>query len=318
MTTITVEAGPPGSPSAEAEPGGHPPLQVLLTLLLAFGPLVALGWAAYRFWGSGISWLDVILGVVLYFVVGFGVTTGFHRLLSHRSYDAKRPLRIALTIAGSCAFQGGVIGWVANHRRHHSFTERPGDPHSPLEYGRGFAAQLRGLWHAHMGWFFEHTPNSEARFASDLLAERDLVIVNRLFPLWCALSLAVPFGLGWLIGGNLTAALTALLWAGAVRICLLQHVTWSINSICHTFGSRPFHTRDRSTNFAPLAVISMGEAWHNNHHAFPTLARHGVDRGQLDPAAALIKLFEHVGWAQEVRWPDPAVLARRRVVTSNP
>jgi stearoyl-CoA desaturase (delta-9 desaturase) len=255
----------------------------------------------------------VILAVVLYFVVGFGVTTGFHRLLAHGSFEAKRPLRIGLSVLGSFAFQGGVIGWVSNHRRHHSYTERPGDPHSPFEYGTGPVDQLRGLWHAHMGWFFEHNSNDERRYAPDLLAERDLVIVNRLFPLWCVASLALPFWLGWVIGGSLTTALTALLWAGAVRVCLLQHVTWSINSICHMFGTRPFRTRDHSTNFAPLAVLSMGEAWHNNHHAFPTLARHGVDRRQLDGSAALIRLFERLGWAHRVRWPDPAVLAKRRV-----
>jgi stearoyl-CoA desaturase (delta-9 desaturase) len=315
MSTITAEAPPPQPASAEADPGRLRRLQVLVTVLLVFGPLVALGFAGYWLWGHGIGLLDVVLALALYFVVGFGVTTGFHRLLAHGSFEAKRPLRITLTVAGSLAFQGGVIGWVANHRRHHSYTERAGDPHSPFEYGTGFGAQLRALWHAHMGWFFEHNPNSESRFAPDLLAERDVVIVNALFPIWCVVSLALPFALGWLIVGTLSAALTALLWAGVVRICLLQHVTWSINSICHTFGSRPFRTRDHSTNFAPLAIVSMGEAWHNNHHAFPTLARHGVDHGQLDGSAVLIRLFERAGWASKVHWPQPAVLDRRRVDT---
>jgi stearoyl-CoA desaturase (Delta-9 desaturase) len=317
MATIATEVPALHSADVPADAGRLRRLQALLTLLLVFGPLVALGFAGFWLWGHGIGLLDVILAVAMYFVVGFGVTIGFHRLLAHGSFEAKRPLRVLLTVAGSFAFQGGVTGWVANHRRHHSYTERPGDPHSPLEYGTGFRAQLRGLWHAHMGWFFEHNPNSEARFAPDLLAERDVVIVNALFPLWCVLSLALPFGLGWFIGGSLGAALTALLWAGAVRVCLLQHVTWSINSICHMFGARPFRTRDHSTNFAPLAILSMGEAWHNNHHAFPTLARHGVDRGQLDGSAALIRLFERAGWAHRVHWPEDSVLARRRITVGD-
>ena len=273
-------------------------LQLFLTAVLVFGPLLVLGFALVRFWGHGVGLRDVILAVALYVVVGHGVTIGFHRLLAHRSFEATRPLKIALSVAGSLAFQGGVIGWVAQHRRHHSFTERPGDPHSPLEYGSGFGAHLRGLWHAHMGWFFDH---------------RDLVVIDALFPLWCVLSLALPFGLGWVIGGELAAGLTALLWAGAVRVCLVQHLTWSVNSICHTFGKRPFHTRDHSTNFAPLAVLTMGESWHNAHHAFPQSARHGVDAGQLDSSAALIRLFERAGWVRNPRWPDAALLARRRV-----
>lgn len=327
MSTITAVPAPQ-TPQTPQPPHGPPPevsedsprlrrLQVLLTLLLAVGPLVALGYAGYLFWGSGIRLLDVILAVSLYFVVGFGVTTGFHRLLTHGSFTAKRPLKVALSVVGSFAFQGGVIGWVANHRRHHSYTERPGDPHSPFEYGTGFVAQVRGMWHAHMGWIFENSPTSERRFAPDLLADRDIVAVNALFPLWCVLSLAVPFGLGWLIGGSVVTALTAMLWAGAVRVCVLQHVTWSVNSVCHMFGKRPFRSRDHSTNFAPLAIISMGEAWHNNHHAFPMLARHGVDAGQLDSSAAVIRMFERLGWASGVRWPDPTVLMRRRVVATS-
>jgi stearoyl-CoA desaturase (delta-9 desaturase) len=288
-------------------------LQLFLTAVLVFGPMLVLGFALVRFWGHGVGLQDVILAVALYVVVGHGVTIGFHRLLAHRSFEATRPLKIALCVAGSFAFQGGVIGWVAQHRRHHAFTERPGDPHSPLEYGSGFGAQLRGLWHAHMGWFFDHQPNCERRFVSDLRTDRDLVVIDALFLLWCVLSLALPFGLGWVIGGELAAGLTALLWAGAVRVCLVQHLTWSVNSICHTFGKRPFHTRDHSTNFAPLAVLTMGESWHNAHHAFPQSARHGVDAGQLDSSAALIRLFERVGWVRNPRWPDAALLARRRV-----
>jgi stearoyl-CoA desaturase (delta-9 desaturase) len=312
-TALDVRSRPP----TEADTAGaRPPrLQILLTAALVLGPLVALTLALVRLWGHGIHLRDLVLAVALYVVTGFGVTIGFHRLFTHRSFIASRPLKLVLSVAGSLSFQGGVIGWVANHRRHHSFTDRPGDPHSPAEFGHGIIARARGLWHSHSGWFFEHRPNFERRYAPDLLADRDIVVVNALFPVFCVASLAVPFGLGWVLGGTLAAGLTALLWAGLVRVCLLQHVTWSINSVCHTFGRRRFHTRDQSRNFAPLALISMGEAWHNNHHAFPTLARQGVDRGQIDPSAALIRLFAWLRWARQPRWPVADVLARRRITT---
>jgi stearoyl-CoA desaturase (Delta-9 desaturase) len=313
MSTTTTELRPDVGTGVETGAEHPPRLQLLLTAFFVFGPLLALGFALVRFWGHGVGLLDVVLAVALYAVVGHAVTIGFHRLLAHRSFEANRPLKLALCVAGSFSFQGGVISWVAQHRRHHSYTERAGDPHSPHEYGTGWGAQLRGLWHAHMGWFFEHQPNHERRFAADLLDDRDLVVINALFPLWCVLSLALPFALGWAIGGGFAAGLTALLWAGVVRICLLQHVTWSVNSICHTFGKRPFRTRDHSTNFAPLAFVTMGESWHNAHHAFPQSARHGVDAGQFDSSAALIRLFERVGFARNARWPASELLARRRV-----
>jgi stearoyl-CoA desaturase (delta-9 desaturase) len=283
-----------------------------VTCLIVFGPLAAVVLAVLHFWGHGVSGRDLILAVVLYAVVGHGVTVGFHRLFAHRSFKARRPLKIALAVAGSMAFEGAVIGWVANHRLHHTFADRPGDPHSPALHGSGMTARWVGLWHAHMGWFFRPPATAESRYAPDLLADGDLRTVSRLFPLWCVLSLALPFGVGWAWGGGLGAAGTALLWAGGVRICVLHHVTWSINSVCHAFGRRPFTTRDQSTNVGALAIVSMGESWHNAHHAFPALARHGVDRGQRDSSAALIRGFERVGWAQDARWPDVARLDERR------
>jgi stearoyl-CoA desaturase (Delta-9 desaturase) len=198
---------------------------------------------------------------------------------------------------------------VANHRRHHAFSDRDGDPHSPWVDGR---SRLAGLVHAHLGWFFRPSTTDVERFAPDLLADRHLRAVDRLFPLWFALSLAGPFAIGWLWGGGLGAAATALLWAGGVRICLLHHVTWSINSVCHMFGRRPYESADQSRNVRWLAIASFGESWHNNHHAFPAMARHGADRRQWDPSAALIRLFERAGWAHNVRWPDPIRLARKR------
>lgn len=317
MSAMTAEALPRHPSEVDLDPPAPPPsrpshVQIWVTLAIVFVPLLAVGYAAVRWWGSGITLLDVILATVLYFVAGHGVTIGFHRLLSHKSFRTNRIVKVCLTVAGSLSFQGGVIGWVANHRRHHSFTEREGDPHSPHEYGEGFGAHLRGLLHAHLGWFFKANDTAEDRYAPDLLEDRDVVVVNALFPLWCALSLALPFALGWWLGGNLIAGLTALLWAGAVRIALLQHVTWSVNSLCHMFGRRPFRTRDRSTNVGGLAIISMGESWHNGHHAFPTSARHGLEAGQIDTSAWIIRAMERIGWAWDANWPAAATLAKRR------
>ncbi|CAN5662202.1 acyl-CoA desaturase [soil metagenome] len=275
-----------------------------MTALIVFGPLVALGYAAVRFWGSGITLLDVILAAVLYTVAGHGVTVGFHRLFAHRSFTANRPLKVALAVAGSLSFQGAVIGWVGDHRRHHAHSDRDGDPHSPYRRDGRTLAPLRGLWHAHTGWLFASRSDTGTRRPADLAADRDLVVIDRLFPLWCVVSLVLPFGLGFLLGGSLAAGATALLWAGAVRVAVLHHVTWSINSVCHMFGRRPFRTTDRSSNVAALAVVSMGESWHNAHHAFPNGARHGVDRGQWDSSATLIRACERFGWAHDVRWPD--------------
>ncbi|MER5526101.1 acyl-CoA desaturase [Streptomyces sp. NPDC002677] len=297
-----------------AERTGSERLSLAITALIVFLPFLALSPAVWLLWGRLIHPVDVVLAAVLYTVTGLGVTVGFHRGLTHGSYRAVRPLRTALAVAGSMSFQGDVIGWVAIHRRHHAFTDRPGDPHSPYRYGTSVRGQLRGLVDAHVGWLFRNDPTSAARYAPDLLADRDIRTVSRAFPALCVLTLALPFAAGWLIGGSWVAALTALLWAGLVRIALLHHVTWSVNSLCHVIGERPFRTRrhDRATNLWPLALLSFGESWHNLHHADPTCARHGVDRGQLDPSAAVIRFFERLGWVQDVRWPTPDRIAARR------
>jgi len=273
-------------------------------------PTIGLVVGIAALWNHGIGLRDLILALVLYGLVGHGIAVGYHRLFSHRAFRAVRPLKIALAVAGSMAFEGGPIGWVADHRRHHAYTDRPGDPHSPVRDRPGLAGQLGGLWHAHTGWLFTHSPTDPEQYASHLIGDRDLVVIDRLFPLWCVVSLAVPFGLGWLLGGTLWAALSALLWAGLVRVCVLHHVTWSINSVCHTVGRRPFETRDRSTNVAALSIVSFGESWHNAHHAFPTSARLGIQPHQIDSSATLIRAFERLGWADQVHRADPARRAR--------
>ena len=289
-------------------------VQVAVTAAIAGVPLAGLGVGVWLAWGRGVGLADMLLMAGLYIVTGLGVTAGFHRCLTHRSFTASPALRAALAIAGSMSFEGTVIGWVATHRQHHAFTDRPGDPHSPYRYGTSVRALLRGLAHAHLGWMLRGEPTPVERYAPDLQADPVMRGISRAFPAWCALSLALPFGLGWAIGGDLRAALLALLWAGLVRVALLQHVTWSVNSLCHLLGNRPFTTRrfDRATNLWPLALLSFGESWHNMHHSDPTCARHGVDRRQIDVSAALIGVFERLGWATDVRWPTSDRLDQRR------
>ncbi len=282
----------------------------LLIAVFVVVPLLALLVAVPLAWGWGLGWTDIGLAVFFYFFSGLGVTVGFHRHFTHRAFRAGRALRIGLAVAGSMAFQGPVIAWVADHRRHHSFTDKDGDPHSPWLFGTTPTAVGRGFVHAHLGWLFERDRTSAARFAPDLLADPDIRRVHRQFLGWSVLSLTAPAVLGGLISWSWWGAATAFFWAGLVRIAVLHHVTWSINSICHMIGTRPFRVRDRSTNVWPLAILSMGESWHNLHHADPTCARHGVLRGQLDMSAGVIRVFEQLGWAHDVRWPTARRLAR--------
>jgi len=252
-----------------------------------------------RFFGVG----TLIVMIGMYLLTAVGITVGFHRLLTHRAFKTHRLIRYLLAALGSMAVQGPAIDWVADHRKHHTFTDEEGDPHSPhAGQGAGLLGMARGLWHAHVGWLFStHGQASSKRFARDLLEDAGMRRLNRSFPLLVLASLAIPFLLGLAIsGGSLTAALAALLWGGLVRIFLVHHVTWSINSICHFFGSRRFPTEDRSTNVFWLALPSLGEAWHHNHHAFPRSAFHGLRWWELDPSGWLILAMAKVGLAWDV------------------
>ena len=250
---------------------------LLFLAFLAFLPLGAAGW---WLWGSLIRPADIVLALVFYAVTGLGVTIGFHRGLTHGGYRAVRP----------------------------------GDPHSPYRYGTQLRGQLRGLLGAHVGRLFRNDPTPAERYAPDLPADRDIRAVARAFPALCVLTLALPFAIRWAIGGTWVHALTAALWAGLVRIALLHHVTWSVNSLCHVLGKRPFRTRrhDRATNLWPLALLSFGESRHNLHHADPTSARHSVDRGQIDRSAAANRLLKRLDWVHDVRRPTSDRLAARR------
>jgi stearoyl-CoA desaturase (delta-9 desaturase) len=298
------------APDASEQPPAHGSITSrVVTASLVASPGIALGIALPLMWGNAVSLRDIVLAAILYVVTGHGIAIGFHRLFTHSSFVPNRPLKIALAATGSMALEGSVVGWVANHRRHHMYSDREGDPHSPWRYGEGPLAQLRGLAWAHVGWLFSTDTTVAKRFAPDMLDDRDIVILSRLFPVFAIGSLALPFALGWLLAGTLGGAVSALIWAGVVRMALLHHVTWSINSICHMFGTSRFRTRDRSRNFSTLAVLSFGESWHNFHHACPSSARHGALRHQIDSSASIIRLFERFGWATKVRWPSESRIA---------
>ncbi|WP_327011659.1 acyl-CoA desaturase [Dactylosporangium sp. NBC_01737] len=273
-------------------------------------PFLALLAAVPFAWGWGLTWLDVALAVVFYTVTCLGATVGFHRYFTHGAFKARRSLRIALAVAGSMAVQGPILHWVADHRRHHAFADKEGDPHSPWLFGTSPAALVRGFWHAHLGWVLDRDLTNQQRFIPDLLADRDIRLMHRLFGPLTVATLLAPAVIGGLATWSWWGAATAFFWAGLVRVTALHHVTWSVNSVCHMIGERPFAARDRSANFWPLAILSMGESWHNLHHADPTSARHGVLPGQIDVSAWVIRRFERAGWAWDVRWPTPERLAR--------
>jgi stearoyl-CoA desaturase (delta-9 desaturase) len=261
-------------------------------------PLVGLIVAVALLWNRAVGPLELGLMIGLYVVTCLGVTLGYHRLFTHRAFQASRPFRAVIAVLGSMAAEGSVITWVADHRKHHAFADRDGDPHSPHLSGPGFWGSVKGLWHAHMGWLFESVGTADRnRFAPDLVKDRSLRAIDKSFGLWVAVGFAIPFVLGWFVGRGLGTALTAVLWGGFVRVFLLHHVTWSINSICHFFGRRRFDIKDQSRNVFWLAPISMGEAWHHNHHAFPTSAFHGLRFWErlADPTGLVIALLERLG-----------------------
>jgi stearoyl-CoA desaturase (Delta-9 desaturase) len=278
-----------------------------ITGLITVVPFLLVLLGGWQLWNSELHWRDVVIFTIMYIPVGLGVTIGFHRMLTHRSFKTSPWLRGLFAILGTMSVEGPVISWVADHRKHHTYTDRLGDPHSPhVDHGVGLKGALRGLGHAHLGWLFNHTQRgSRERFAPDLLADPVINFVDKTFVLWSLVGLAIPFGLGVLIGGTVDAGLEAMLWGGAVRIFLLHHVTYSINSLCHFFGRRRFDTGDESTNLLWLAPLSFGEAWHNNHHAFPTSAFHGMARGEFDFSGLVISGMERAGLVWDVQRISP-------------
>jgi stearoyl-CoA desaturase (Delta-9 desaturase) len=312
MDRALAEEGPPAVAGLHVLDERELRFQRRVTLLFTTGPLLGVVLAIALLWGTGISGLDLGLLVGLYAFTGFGITVGYHRLFTPRSFEAPAVLRGLFAVAGSMAVQGAIIEWVATHRRHHAYADEYGDPHSPhLVQDTGIRGVLKGLWHAHVGWMVTPNGTVTSRWAPDLEDEELLVTVDRWFPLLTVATFLAPAVLGGLITGSLWGAFTGFVWGGLVRVFLLHHVTWSINSICHFFGEQPFETRDEATNNWPLSLLSFGESWHNNHHAFPTSARHGLLRGQLDPSWRVIRTLEQLRLARNVRLPSARSIARK-------
>lgn len=312
-----IGAGPASSaPADDVEPVVNETRDRVITGFVTGLPIVSLAVVAWQAWGGWLHWRDLAIFAGMYAITGLGITVGFHRLFTHRSFKTGPTVRFALAAAGSAAIEGPIIAWVADHRKHHVFSDQPGDPHSPhVDHGHGWSGALRGLWHAHVGWLFIHTQRGlKTRYAPDLIGDPIVAFVERTFLLWATLSLAIPLGLGYLLGGTWQAALTGLLWGGLVRMVVVHHVTFSINSLCHFFGRRDYATGDESRNLAWLAPFSFGEAWHNNHHAFPTAAFHGMRRWQIDPSAWCIRGLQRLGLAWDVVQPSAARRAAKALV----
>jgi stearoyl-CoA desaturase (delta-9 desaturase) len=297
----------------EVQPVAHETADRIATGTITALPFIALGIVCWQVWSDLLRWSDVAVFLIMYVLTGLGVTVGFHRHLTHRSFKTSRPLRGLLAILGSVAIEGPVISWVADHRKHHTYSDQEGDPHSPhVGHGGGLRGALKGLAHAHVGWLFIHTHRgARKRYARDLIEDPVISYVDRTFLVWVFAGFVAAFGLGYAIGGTLNAALTGLLWGAGVRMLVVHHVTYSINSLCHFFGRQRFPTGDESRNLLWLALPTFGESWHNNHHAFPTSAEHGMRRWEIDPSALVIRGLERVGLVWDVVRIDPERQARK-------
>ena len=270
----------------------------LAGVMLPFLGFVA---AVVLLWNTLVDWSDLAVMLLMYVISGYGVTLGFHRLLTHRSFQTFKPVEYTLAILGSLAVQGPVMSWVADHRKHHAHTDKEGDPHTPHGHGNGFRGAVAGLWYAHMGWLFTESGTAEhSRYAKDLYEDPGMRVIHRTFALWATVGVLIPAGLGYAIDGTLAGAATAALWGGPVRIFALHHVTWSINSVCHFFGTRRFEVDDHSTNVFWMSLVSFGESWHHNHHTFPRSAMHGLRAWEVDPTAWLIRGMRRVRLAWNV------------------
>jgi stearoyl-CoA desaturase (Delta-9 desaturase) len=304
------------APTADdVQPVAHETRDRIITGTVTVLPVLALGIVGWQLWNDALGWSDIIVFLIAYVLTALGVTVGFHRHFTHRAFKTRRWVRGTLAILGSAAIEGNVISWVADHRKHHAFSDEEGDPHSPhVDHGHGWRGALKGLWHAHVGWLFIHTHRgNRERYAPDLLADPLIRWVDRTFVLWVTVGLLVPGVLGYLIGGSLATAATGMLWGGLVRMLVVHHVTYSINSLCHFFGRKDFTTGDESRNLFWLAPFTFGESWHNNHHAFPTSYRHGLRTWQVDISAWVIWALEKTGLAWDVVRISPERQARKAV-----
>ena len=308
---------PVADPSAELAPLEASSNSVSLgvrvvTLILIIVPFLGLVAVPFFLWGWGFHWADLALLLGMYVLTVLGITVGYHRLFVHRSFETHYVVKFVLAVLGSMAVQGPLLEWVAMHRRHHQHSDTPDDPHSPHHHGHGVLGMLRGAWHSHIGWFFRREPGNLATYVQDLRKSRLLRVTSALFPAWVALGLLIPTVLGGLLTGTWFGCLTGLLWGGLVRVFLVHHVTWSVNSACHLWGRRPYHSDDESRDNTVFGVLAMGEGWHNTHHAFPTSARHGLRWWQIDVSYWVIRALASVGLAWNVRLPTKLAQERER------
>ncbi len=301
----------PNHSSGGTTPGTN--VDRLANIVVTVLPLLLVIYAGVLAWNRSLHWQSLVIFVVMFIPLGFGITVGFHRLFTHRSFKTGPITRFVWGALGSMAVEGPVIEWVAYHRRHHTFSDQHGDPHSPhVDHGDGVKGAFTGLFYAHVGWvMFSTEPADEERYSADLLKDPVVRFIDRTFLLWVTVGLAIPMALGYLLTGTLSGALEGLLWGGAVRIFVLHQVTFCINSLCHFFGKQPFDTGDESRNVRWLAAFTFGESWHNNHHAFPTSARHGFSPHQLDLSAGVITVMEKLGLAWDVVRIEPERIAAR-------
>jgi stearoyl-CoA desaturase (delta-9 desaturase) len=288
------------------------PMKITIGIFVVGPTLALLGVIPMIYWGL-VSWVDIGLLVGFWALTGLGITVGYHRFFTHGSFKAPRPVKIALAIMGSYALEGSINQWVADHRKHHKFSDEIGDPHSPWRFGTSRKAIGKGLVFAHMGWLFSEEQATVDQYAPDIRDDKDLQRINNAFPIIVVMTFLLPGIIGGLITWSWLGFLTGMFWGGVVRVAFVHHVTWSINSICHVFGKRPFKSRDLSSNVNWLAIPSFGESWHNLHHVDPTCARHGVLKGQIDPSAGVIRMLERVNLAHDVRWPKPERLAKKLI-----
>ena len=290
----------------------QPLLTRVLNLIAILTPLAGLIAGMAYVWGWGFNWFYLVLLIGMYILTGFGVTIGFHRLFTHRSFRTNRIVESVFAILGSMAVEGPMLRWVATHRCHHQHSDHDSDPHSPHSFGGGVFNILRGLWRAHVGWIFETEKEDLNRYIVDFKDDRLIKSISAMFPLWAALGFIVPGAIAFAITQTWTGALLGVLWGGLVRLFFVHHITWSVNSVCHVWGTQPFRSHDESRNNPIVGVLAFGEGWHNNHHAFPTSARHGLAWWQIDTSYMVIKTMKWLRLARDVRTPDAKRIDAKR------
>ena len=305
----------PRQPNATAELIS--PLARMIDLSSIIIPLFVFALAMKLSWGHGLGWMQLGVMIGMYWFTGFGVTVGFHRLFTHKAFQTPKVVWYALAILGSMSVQGPLLWWVAVHRRHHQHSDTEDDPHSPHAREGGISGVLRGAWHSHVGWLFRPDKPGLTAYVPDLMKDRGLVAISNTYPLWVALSLLLPALLGGILTRTWYGALMGFIWGGVLRVFLVHHITWSVNSACHLWGTQPFNSHDQSRNNWMVGIFALGEGWHNNHHAFPTSARHGLGWRQPDVTYWVIRCMSWVGLASRVKVPPAHLIAQKLANSSN-